>query len=118
MPIREPEDRARRARDVLPAADRRPSADAHILDRQIVASVGVTRSAARSAATWRSPAWPIFLIGFALLGLGLLIGPRVPDRDAGYNCIGNVDLEGPFGFGLNCDSPEFMWLARDPAGLV
>jgi hypothetical protein len=114
MPIREPEDRARRARDALPAADRRSSAEAHILDRQIAVTIGVTRTAVK----WRSPAWPIFLIGFALLGLGLLIGPRVPDRDAGYNCIGNVDLEGPFGFGLNCDSPEFMWLARDPAGLV
>ena len=66
----------------------------------------------------RLPIWPMFLIGFALLSLGLLIGPRVPDADAGTNCIGNVELPGPFGFGLNCDSPEFMWLARDPSGLL
>jgi len=66
----------------------------------------------------RPPIWPMFLIGFALLSLGLLIGPRVPDADAGTNCIGNVELPGPFGFGLNCDSPEFMWLARDPSGLL
>jgi hypothetical protein len=66
----------------------------------------------------RPPIWPLFLIGFALLCLGLLIGPRVPDADAGYNCIGNVELPGPFGFGLNCDSPEFMWLSRDPSGLL
>src|ERR1700730_8584234 len=66
----------------------------------------------------RPPIWPLFLIGFALLCLGLLVGPRVPDADAGYNCIGNVELSGPFGFGLNCDSPEFLWLARDPSGLL
>src|SRR5258705_8453949 len=64
------------------------------------------------------PIWPLFLIGFALLSLGLLIGPRVPDADAGANCIGNVELPGPFGFALNCDSPEFLWLARDPSGLL
>jgi hypothetical protein len=66
----------------------------------------------------RPPIWPLFLIGFALLSLGLLIGPRVPDADAGANCIGNVELPGPFGFALNCDSPEFLWLARDPSGLL
>ena len=90
-------------------------ADVRALDPRIATSDDVIR---RSATTWRSPAWPVFLIGFALLSLGLLIGPRVPDRDAGYNCVGNVYLHGPFGFSLNCDSPEFMWLARDPAGLV
>ena len=115
MSIREPEDRARRARDVLPAMDRHPMTDARALDPRVAAPVDVVR---RPATTWRSPAWPVFLIGFALLGLGLLIGPRVPDRDAGYNCVGNIYLRGPFGFSLNCDSPEFMWLARDPAGLV
>jgi hypothetical protein len=66
----------------------------------------------------RPPIWPLFLIGLALLCLGLLIGPRVPAADAGYNCVGNVALEGPFGFSLNCDSPEFMWLAREPSALL
>src|SRR5262249_48854437 len=102
MPIREPEARAR-ARGILPAADRHPTVDARALDPRATPPAGATRA----AETWRSPAWPIFLIGFALLSLGLLIGPRVPDQDAGYNCIGNVYLHGPFGFGLNCDSPEF-----------
>src|SRR5262249_23472767 len=67
---------------------------------------------------WRPAIWPLFLIAFGLMCVGLLIGPRVPDKDAGYNCIGNVELPGPFGFGLNCDSPEFMWLARDPSRLL
>ncbi len=68
--------------------------------------------------TWRRSIWPCFLIAFGVLCLGLLIGPRVPDADAGYNCVGNVKLNGPFGFSLNCDSPEFMWLAREPSGLL
>src|SRR5262249_248065 len=67
----------------------------------------------------RTSAWPLFLLGFALFGLGLLIGPRLStDDEAGYHCVGNVALAGPFGFELNCDSPEFTWLARDPARLI
>ena len=77
------------------------------------------RTATWRTATWRTPVWPLFLLGFALLCLGLLIGPRLATvDDAGYNCVGSVHLAGPFGFELNCDSPEFMWLARDPAGLI
>jgi hypothetical protein len=68
--------------------------------------------------TWRWAIWPLFLLGFAVLSAGLLIGPRVPSKDAGAACVGNIELSGPFGFSLNCDSPEFMWLARDPAGLL
>lgn len=34
------------------------------------------------------------------------------------NCVANVNLPGPFGFGLNCDSPELIWLAREPSGLL
>lgn len=30
----------------------------------------------------------------------------------------NIDLPGPFGFFLNCDSPEFLRLAHDPGGLL
>ncbi len=78
---------------------------------------GKTRPIAHIPA--RMPVWPLFLLGFALLGVGLLIGPRLATNDeAGYNCVGSVALAGPFGFELNCDSPEFMWLARDPAGLL
>jgi hypothetical protein len=74
--------------------------------------------AGAAAATAHPPVWLGFLFGFALLCAGLLIGPRVPDSDAGSLCVGNIGLPGPFGISLNCDSPEFMWLARDPSGLL
>jgi 4-amino-4-deoxy-L-arabinose transferase-like glycosyltransferase len=62
--------------------------------------------------------WLGFVIGLAFLMASFLIGPRVPAEDQKILCIGNIYLGGPFGFGLNCDSPEFMWLARDPSGLL
>ncbi|MGI8527258.1 MAG: hypothetical protein ACR2K5_13995 [Pseudolabrys sp.] len=62
--------------------------------------------------------WVGFLIGFVFLISGFLIGPRVPAEYQKLVCVGNVDLRGPFGFSLNCDSPEFMWLARDLSGLL
>src|SRR5215467_11683720 len=95
---------------------RRPSI---IAEPRPATRLATSRPATWRAATWRTPIWPLFLLGFALLCLGLLIGPRLATvDDAGYNCVGSVHLAGPFGFELNCDSPEFMWLARDPAGLV
>ncbi len=63
-------------------------------------------------------AWLWFSIGLVSLMTGLLIGPRVPAERQDLLCIGNVTLAGPFGFGLNCDSPEFMRLARAPARLL
>ncbi|HEY1474656.1 MAG TPA: hypothetical protein VGF53_11300 [Pseudolabrys sp.] len=53
-----------------------------------------------------------------LLMFALSIGPRVPDDQQAANCVVNVHLPGPFGITLNCDSPEFMRLAREPSGLL
>lgn len=60
----------------------------------------------------------VFIIALGLVMLGLLVGPRVADRDQIENCVVNVDLPGPFGISLNCDSPEFMRLANNPAALL
>jgi len=113
MSPRELENRAPKPRSAALGA--RPSISPVPFDRPEAASGGLWGHA---KAVGRPPVWPLFLIGFWLLCLGLLIGPRVPAVDAGYNCVGNVELWGPFGFELNCDSPEFMWLARDPEGLI
>jgi hypothetical protein len=64
----------------------------------------------------RSFLW--FGIGLLALMLGLLVGPRVPYDQQAEHCIVNVYLPGPFGIGLNCDSTEFMRLAREPGGLL
>jgi hypothetical protein len=63
-------------------------------------------------------AWLWFSAGFLMLAAAFLVGPRVPAALQEQKCVGNIELAGPFGFSLNCDSPEFMWLARDPAGLL
>ena len=62
--------------------------------------------------------WLCFCAGLVALLLGLLIGPRVPAHEQNYRCVGNIELAGPFGIALNCDSPQFMWLARQPARSV
>jgi hypothetical protein len=62
--------------------------------------------------------WLNFMLGLAILMAALLIGPRVVPADQQPTCIGNVELPGPFGFGMNCDSPQFLWLAREPAALL
>jgi hypothetical protein len=62
--------------------------------------------------------WLCFCAGLIVLLLGLLIGPRVPAHEQNYHCVGNVELAGPFGIALNCDSPQFTWLARQPEGLL
>jgi hypothetical protein len=56
--------------------------------------------------------------GFLILMCALLIGPRVPDDQQVLHCVVNVHLPGPFGIGLNCDSPEFMRLASEPSALL
>jgi hypothetical protein len=56
--------------------------------------------------------------GFLILMFALLIGPRVPDDQQVVHCVVNVHLPGPFGIGLNCDSPEFMRLASEPSALL
>jgi hypothetical protein len=49
---------------------------------------------------------------------GLLLGPRVASIDQVKYCVVNVDLPGPFGVSLNCDSSEFMRLAVNPSRLL
>jgi len=53
-----------------------------------------------------------------ILMFALLIGPRVPDDQQAKHCVVNIHLPGPFGIGLNCDSPEFMRLASEPSALL
>lgn len=67
---------------------------------------------------WIRRAWLAFVAALLLILTGALIGPRVPTDQQVKQCVGNVDLPGPFGFGLNCDGPVFMALAREPAGLL
>lgn len=67
---------------------------------------------------WGGRAWLWFCAGLIALLLGFLVGPRVAAHDQRQNCLGNVDLAGPFGIGLNCDSPQYMWLAREPLRLL
>jgi hypothetical protein len=67
---------------------------------------------------WRRRAWLAYGLALLLLLTGALIGPRVPADQQVHLCVGNVDLPGPFGFGLNCDGPVFMALAREPGGLL
>jgi hypothetical protein len=62
--------------------------------------------------------WLWFCAGLFALLLGLVIGPRVAEDEQQYLCVGNIELMGPFGLALNCDSPQFMWLARQPEGLL
>jgi hypothetical protein len=64
----------------------------------------------------RSLLW--FGSGFLILMIALMIGPRVPDDQQVMHCVVNVHLPGPFGIGLNCDSPEFMRLASEPGALL
>ena len=63
-------------------------------------------------------AWLGFVVALSALAMGYLVGPRVADLDQRHYSIGNVELPGPFGIGLNCDSPVFMALAREPSGLL
>jgi hypothetical protein len=73
------------------------------------------------AAVARASAWPQWLwlaAALAAIMLGLFVGPRVPDGRQAELCVVNVHLAGPFGISLNCDSPELMRLARDPAALL
>jgi hypothetical protein len=49
---------------------------------------------------------------------GYLVGPRIVDDVQNEKCVGNISLPGPFGIHLNCDSPEFLALASEPAGLL
>lgn len=54
----------------------------------------------------------------AILMIGFLVGPRVPESRQSEFCVVNVRIAGPFGVSLNCDSPEFLRLAREPSALL
>lgn len=60
----------------------------------------------------------IFILALGTVLLGLLIGPRVAYEDQIKFCVANIDLPGPFGISLNCDSSEFMLLANSPSKLL
>ena len=62
--------------------------------------------------------WLLLMTALAILMVGLLVGPRVPDKHQAALCVVNVHIRGPFGIALNCDSPEFMRLARQPSALL
>lgn len=55
----------------------------------------------------------------SLLVFSVLVttGPALPDPAARQACVRWTPLTGSSGFHLNCDSPTFLRLARDPAGL-
>src|SRR6266705_1939624 len=96
----------------LPAADRRCEGTA------VLAADHLRRPLILRRPFKLDPAWRWFLLGFALIMVGFLVGPRIPDASQSENCVGNIYLPGPFGIHLNCDSPEFMALAQDPAKLL
>jgi hypothetical protein len=62
--------------------------------------------------------WIWFTVALAVTLVALLVGPRVPDDQQAAMCVVNIHLPGPFGLSLNCDSPEHMRLASDPAALL
>jgi hypothetical protein len=64
------------------------------------------------------PYWLLLVCGLVVLMVGLLVGPRVPNDQQHAQCVTNLLFAGPFGISLNCDSMEFMRLARDPAALL
>lgn len=56
---------------------------------------------------------------FTLLFTGLLLfGPRVANDQMLSECVTNLDLPGPFGISLNCDSPDFLLAAAHPSLLL
>ena len=63
-------------------------------------------------------AWSWFALGLAVTVIGFLIGPRIPADQQQKACVGNIELPGPFGIHLNCDSPEFLSLADSPQRLL
>jgi hypothetical protein len=62
--------------------------------------------------------WFWFVSAMLVAMVALLIGPRILDAQQVEYCVVNVHLPGPFGLSLNCDSPEFMRLAANPAALL
>jgi hypothetical protein len=55
---------------------------------------------------------------FIIYCLGLAVGPRVPNDEQRLYCVKNINLPGPFGISLNCDSPVFLEDAANPRLLL
>jgi hypothetical protein len=62
--------------------------------------------------------WLLFTTLLILFVAARSFGPRIPDADQSKYCAVNVHVTGVLGVSLNCDSPEFMRLAADPAALL
>src|SRR5262249_13874721 len=62
--------------------------------------------------------WVWLVSAFAVFVAALLIGPRVPYERQAEFCVVNVKIGGPLGISLNCDSPEYLRLAREPSALL
>jgi len=86
------------------------------------AYAGEARVAWRPRLAWPAirldRAWCWFALCLLLLLAGFLIGPRIAPDQQHENCVGNIELPGPFGIHLNCDAPEFMALALHPSRLL
>lgn len=73
----------------------------------------------------RTSRWQIWVLCALLIySVGLSVGPRVSgdmlkgQTRWGVNCLTAIDLPGPFGILLNCDSPDFMESASKPGRLL
>jgi hypothetical protein len=66
----------------------------------------------------RNLAWVLFLLMLAVFTAGRLVGPRIPDDEQKKWCAVNVHITSLLGVSVNCDSPEFMRVATDPALLL
>ena len=66
------------------------------------------------------------VVALLVYTVGLAVGPRlsaesldeVSPTGARVHCLTAIDLPGPFGILLNCDSPEFMEAASNPRRLL
>ena len=68
--------------------------------------------------TRRNLAWILFLLFLSIFTVGRLVGPRIPDDEQKRWCAVNVHITRLLGVSLNCDSPEFMRVAANPAVLL
>jgi hypothetical protein len=72
----------------------------------------------RRAASRSGPFWVLLGLAVAAYSLGLAVGPRLEAEAARAWCQYPVDLPGPFGILLNCDSPAFVDHAVHPGRLL
>ena len=99
--------------DIAAASADLPLGEIRGPDRMAVAGTPPRRGRVR-----RNLAWILFLLVLAIFTTGRLVGPRIPDSEQKHWCAVNVHIAGPFGVSINCDSPEFMRVAANPAVLL